>query len=194
MALVQRLYEPESGRVLVGEHDLRYFRLASLRRQLAVVPQQTHLLGGTVLENLAPGGEQPDMERLLRLCRETGVLEFIEKLPQGFLTHLNENGLNLSGGQRQRLALVRAHYLDAPILLLDEPSSALDATAEEVLLVTLQRLRAAGRTIVIAAHSPAVLTIADRIVKLAAGTVAAVDDRVADFPVVDPSPASAGSG
>ena len=177
LALVQRLYEPESGRVLIGGHDVRYFRLASLRRQLAVVPQQTHLLGGTVLENLAPGGEPPDMDRLLRLCRETGVLEFIEKLPQGFLTPLNENGLNLSGGQRQRLALVRALYLDAPILLLDEPSSALDATAEEALLVTLQRLQAAGRTIVIAAHSPAVLTIADRIVKLAAGAVISVEEK-----------------
>jgi ABC-type bacteriocin/lantibiotic exporter with double-glycine peptidase domain len=127
------------------------------------------------------------MERLLRLCRDTGVLEFIEKLPQGFLTQLSENGLNLSGGQRQRLALVRALYLDAPILLLDEPSSALDAMAEAVLLATLRRSRAAGRTIVIAAHSPALLTVADRIVRLAAGAVIAVQDVGADFVTVDPS-------
>ena len=187
LALLQRLYEPETGRLFIGEHDLRYFRLASLRRHLAVVPQQTHLLSGTVLENLAPGDDQPDLERLLRLCREVGALEFIEALPQGFLTPLNENGANLSGGQRQRLALVRALYLDAPILLLDEPSSALDARSEEILRATLTRLRVTGRTIVVAAHSRALLTIADRIVTLAAGVVVSVEDRGVDFPIVDPS-------
>ena len=171
LALLQRLYLPEKGKILLGDVDLQYFQLSSLRRHLAVVPQQTHLLSGTVLENLAPGEYQPDMERILRICREVGVLEFIESLPQGFFTHLNENGANLSGGQRQRLALARALYLDAPILLLDEPSSALDAKAEEALMVLLQRLRAAGRTIVIAAHTPAVLTIADQVVTLASGRV-----------------------
>jgi ATP-binding cassette subfamily B protein len=194
LALWQRLYQPEAGRLFIGEHDLRYFRLASLRRHLAVVPQQTHLLSGTVLENLAPGDYQPDLERLLRLCREAGALEFIEALPQGFLTPLTENGVNLSGGQRQRLALVRALYLDAPILLLDEPSSALDARSEEVLLTVLARLRAEGRTIVVAAHSPALRDMADRVVTLAGGTVVAVEDRGADFPTTHPSPAPARSG
>ncbi len=149
--------------------DLRYFQLAGLRRHMAVVPQQTHLLSGTVLENLAPGDYQPDMERILRICREIGVLEFIESLPKGFFTHLNENGANLSGGQRQRLALARALYPDAPILLLDEPSSALDAQSEESLMHLLQRLRDAGCTIVIAAHTPAVRAIADRVIEIAGG-------------------------
>ncbi len=179
LALLQRLYEPEAGRLFIGEHDLRYFRLASLRRHLAVVPQQTHLLSGTVLENLAPGDYQPDLERIVRLCREVAVLDFIEKLPQGFLTPLTENGANLSGGQRQRLALVRALYLAAPILLLDEPSSALDARSEEVLLATLARLRAAGCTIVIAAHSAALCAVADQVVTLAQGRVISVEDRLA---------------
>jgi ABC-type multidrug transport system fused ATPase/permease subunit len=83
------------------------------------------------------------MERLLTICREVGVTEFIEKLPQGFFTHLNENGANLSGGQRQRLVLARALYLDAPILLLDEPSSALDAPSEQALMDLLAGQRAA---------------------------------------------------
>lgn len=174
LSLLQRLYEPDAGRILVGDHDVRYFRLPSWRRHLAVVAQQTHLLSGTVLENLAPGETEPDLERVLHLCRDVGVLEFIEKLPQGFLTPLTENGANLSGGQRQRLAWVRALYLDAPILLLDEPSSALDAKSEEVLLATLRRLRDEGRTIVIAAHSPATLTIADVVVTLANGAVHSV--------------------
>jgi ATP-binding cassette subfamily B protein len=145
-----------------------------------VVPQQITLLSGTVLENLAPGEWQPDMERLLMVCREVGVLETIEKLPQGFFTHLNENGANLSGGQRQRLALVRALYRDAPILLMDEPSSALDAQAEEALMRTLRRRRDAGATILLAAHNPRLLRIADRVVTLAAGRVVAAPPIATD--------------
>ncbi len=151
------------------------------------MPQQTHLLAGTVIENLAPGDYQPDLERLLRLCREVGVLEFIEKLPQGFLTLLSENGTNLSGGQRQRLALVRALYLEAPILLLDEPSSALDAAAEEMLLAMLLRLRAEGRTIIIAAHTSGIRRVADRVVTLSAGKVVSVEQRESGALLVDPS-------
>lgn len=177
LTLLQRLYLPDKGRILIGEIDLKYFQLASLRRHLAAVPQQTHLLSGTILENLAPGDYQPDMERLLRLCREVGVLEFIEHLPQGFFTCLTENGANLSGGQRQRLALARALYLDAPILLLDEPSSALDAKTEARLLTLLQRLRDTGRTIVIAAHTPAVLGIADVVATLGNGKLAALESQ-----------------
>ncbi len=185
LALVQRLYASEAGRIFIGEQDIHYFQLGSLRRYLAVVPQQTHLLAGTVFENLAPGDYQPDVERLLRLCREVGVLEFIEKLPQGFLTSLGENGTNLSGGQRQRLALVRALYLDAPILLLDEPTSALDARAEETLLGILLKLRAEGRTILIAAHTPGVVRIADQVVTLAAGAVVSVQPRTAESLISD---------
>lgn len=175
LALVQRLYLPDAGRIVLGGHDIQYFELASLRAHLAVVPQQTHLLSGTILENLAPGEYRPDMERLLRVCRDLGVLGFIENLPQGFFTPLNENGANLSGGQRQRLALARAFYLDAPILLLDEPSSALDADSEAELARHLAHLRdRRGRTIVVAAHSAALTAIADQIVTLDRGRVVSV--------------------
>jgi ATP-binding cassette, subfamily C, bacteriocin exporter len=171
LALLQRLYLPTEGRIYLGEHDINYYRLETLRRHLAVVPQQTHLLSGTVLENIAPGGQTPDMERILCLCRELGALEFIEQLPQGFFTHLAENGANLSGGQRQRLALVRALYLDAPILLLDEPTSALDPRSEQAFLHLLVRQRSAGKTIILAAHTPAVLAIADHVVTIDKGRV-----------------------
>jgi ABC-type bacteriocin/lantibiotic exporter with double-glycine peptidase domain len=171
IALLPRIHAPEQGRIFIGGHDVRYFRLASLRRNLAVVSQQTHLLSGTVLENLAPGDYQPDVARILEICRRTGVLGFIEQLPQGFLTHLGEDGLNLSGGQRQRLALARALYLDAPILLLDEPSSALDSQSEETLMRVLRELRGEGRTILLAAHHPRLVGIADHVVTLASGRV-----------------------
>jgi len=174
LALLQRLYQPETGSIFIGDHEVHYYRLASLRRHLAVVPQQTQLLSGTVLENLAAGDYQPDMARLLRLCREVGVLDFIERLPQGFFTHLSENGANLSGGQRQRLALVRALYHDSPILLLDEPTSALDVKAEEQLMRLLSKLRDKGRTIVIAAHTSALLSIADVEVTMAGGSIVSI--------------------
>ena len=173
LALVQRLYLPTEGRILLGDTDLNYFQLASLRRHLAVVPQQTHLLTGTILENLTPGDPEPDLQRIVQLTREVGALEFIEQLPQGFFTFLTENGANLSGGQRQRLALVRALYRDAPILLLDEPTSALDAEAEGTFIRVLQKLRDAGRTIVVAAHNPRLLAAADVVVELNAGHIVA---------------------
>lgn len=177
LALIQRLYPAQAGRIYIGEHDIHYYRLESLRRHLAVVPQQTQMLSGAILENLAPGDYQPDMRRLLRICREVGILDFIEKLPQGFFTHLTENGASLSGGQRQRLALVRALYLDAPILLLDEPSSALDADSEQLLTKILQRLRKEGRTVVMAAHSSKLLEVADLTVFLSEGSVTSIRHR-----------------
>ncbi len=175
LALLQRLYLPEQGRVCLGGIDVQYFTLDSLRRHLAVVPQATVLLSGTILENLAPGDPQPQMERLLRLCRDVGILEFVETLPQKFLTHLGENGVNLSGGQRQRLALVRALYVDAPILLLDEPTAALDPASEATILALLQTLRDEGKTILIAAHHPTVLAIADQIVRMDEGRIVAIE-------------------
>ena len=169
LALIRRLYLPEIGKIFIGETDIQYVSLASLRKLVAVVPQQTHLLSGTVLENLAPGDYQPEMPRLLRICREVGILEFIEALPQGFLTVLTENGGNLSGGQRQRLAIARALYTEAPILLFDEPSSALDLRAEHSLMELLLRLRTGGRTIVISAHTERLLEAADQVIEIAGG-------------------------
>lgn len=188
LGLLQRNHQPDSGRILLGNCDLRHFRLTGLRSALAVVPQEIRLLSGTVLENLAPGVAEPDPARLLELCRRLGALDFIEKLPRGFLTHLPENGRNLSGGQRQRLALVRAFYRDVPILLLDEPTSALDTAAEQRVIDLLEERRAAGRTIVIAAHDSRLAGIADRVITLSAGTVGAI--REISHPVARPAPGS----
>lgn len=171
LALLQRLYAPESGRILWGDIDLRYFRLESLRQHLAIAGQHTRLQTGTILENLAPGDYAPDFERLVRVCRACGALEFIEQLPHGFLTPLTENGANLSGGQRQRLALARALYPDAPLLVLDEPTSALDPASEHRLVSALQEIRMQGRTVIVATHSSVLLAAADRVFRLERGVV-----------------------
>lgn len=182
LALLQRLHTPTQGRITLGGHDLRYFTLRSLRQQIASVPQHPQLFSGTVMENLAPGHERPDMERVISLCRSVGVLGFIEQLPAGFLTPVGENGANLSGGQRQRLTLVRALYRDAALLLLDEPSASLDADAEQQMTNLLLSLRATGRTIVIATHCSPITAIADQIITVSGantGTQAIATDRPA---------------
>jgi ATP-binding cassette subfamily B protein len=177
LALLQRLHRPTAGTIRIGGLDLAQFRLDGYRRRLGVVAQQTQLLSGTILENLAPGDAAPDAERLLALCRDVGALDFIEALPGGFHARLGEGGANLSGGQRQRLAWVRALRRDAPILLLDEPTSALDPAAEARLVALARRECAAGRTVVVATHAAAFLAAADRVVELAGGRVRAVRDR-----------------
>lgn len=166
LGLLQRLHPPTTGRICVGGHDIARFRLESLRRHLAVVPQHTRFRSGTVLENLTPGDPAPDVPRLLQLCQDAGVLAFIEQLPHGFLTSLPEDGATLAGGQRQRFALVRALYRDAPVLLLDEPAAALDATGEAELLPLVLRERDRGRIVIAASHSPAIIAAADEIIKL----------------------------
>lgn len=177
LALLQRLHRPTAGTIRIGGHDLAQFRLDGYRRHLGVVAQQTQLLSGTILENLAPGDPAPDAERLLALCRDAGALDFVAALPGGLQARLGEGGANLSGGQRQRLAWVRALRREAPILLLDEPTAALDAEAEARLVALAWRQRDAGRTVVVATHAPAFLAAADRVVVLAGGRVRAVRDR-----------------
>jgi len=166
LALMQRLYRPETGRILLGKIDVGHFTLRSLRTGIGVVPQKVDLFAGTILENLAPGEAEPELEGLIRLCREAGFMEFVDRQPQGILTPLSENGLNLSGGQRQKLAIVRALYRQPPIILLDEPTSALDDGAESQLMSLLRRLRDRGTTIVMAAHHPRLLAIADSVIRM----------------------------
>lgn len=171
LAMLQRHYLPGSGSIFVGNVELQYVRLESLRRNIAYVPQKIDLLAGTVLENVAPNERQPDMPRVVTLCREVGILDFIESLPQGFQTVITENGANLSGGQKQRLAIVRALYSDARIVLMDEPSSALDAESEEILVRALSAMRDKGKLIILAVHNRRILSICDRVVEIADGRV-----------------------
>lgn len=164
LALLNRLYEPESGRIFIGDTDIRRIAIASLRNSMAVVPQQPQLFSGTVLENIAP--RNADISRVLKVCRDVGILEFVEALPSGLSSLIAEGARNFSGGQKQRLALARALYVGAPILLLDEPSSAFDARSEATLKKAIRELRRSGTTIVIAAHADRFVDVADVVLNI----------------------------
>ena len=168
-ALLQKLYPTSGGKVMVGEVDLAYVSNDSLRAHIGVVPQELTLFAGNLIENIAVGDYAPNMQRVLTLCKELGLLSFIESLPNGFATYVGEHGTNLSGGQRQRIAIARALYRDPDMLILDEATSALDSTSEQFVQETIQRLRAAGKTIIVIAHRLSTIMDADKIAVLEAG-------------------------
>jgi ATP-binding cassette subfamily C protein CydCD len=168
--LLLRFHDPQGGRVLVGGRDVRTLALAQLRGAIALVSQDTYLFHGTVEDNLRMG--QPDATRaeLEAAARTAGAHEFIARLPQGYATVVGERGVRLSGGQRQRIAIARALLRDAPILVLDEALSSVDAESEAAIQAALDRLMQ-GRTTLIIAHRLSSVIGADRILVLEDGRV-----------------------
>lgn len=169
MALLQNIYPLRSGHISIGGKDIKYLDMESLRQRVSVVPQQVDLFAGTVLENIAVGDIEPDMQRVLHISVELGLVAFIEQLPNGFNTWLGEHGATLSGGQRQRLAIARALYRQPDILIMDEATSSLDPVADQLVQSTLQRWRKAGKTIIVIAHRLSTIVKADKIVVLKNG-------------------------
>ncbi|WP_298303275.1 type I secretion system permease/ATPase [uncultured Erythrobacter sp.] len=168
--LVQRLYVPEQGRVLVDGTDLALVDPAWLRRQVGVVLQENILFNRTVRENIALANPTIDMERVIATAELAGAHEFILTLSHGYDTVIEERGANLSGGQRQRLAIARALITDPSILILDEATSALDAESEEIIQNNLARI-AEGRTVMIIAHRLSAVRPCDRIITVEAGEI-----------------------
>jgi subfamily B ATP-binding cassette protein MsbA len=170
--LIPRFYDVVEGAVLIDGHDVRDLRIASLRRSIAVVTQETHLFNDTVRANIAYGshGVNDGDESIKRAARAALADEFISKLPKGYNTVVGERGLILSGGQRQRVAIARAILKNAPILILDEATSALDAESEMLVQQALNNLMA-GRTTIVIAHRLSTVRRADRIIVLDAGRV-----------------------
>ncbi|UYZ58727.1 peptidase domain-containing ABC transporter [Hymenobacter latericus] len=169
LSLLQGLYPLNGGSITIGGLDIRHLQPESLRRVVSVVPQQIDLFSGSIVENIAVGDTEPDLHRIIAICRQLGILEFIEKLPYGFGTMLGERGAGLSGGQKQRLAIARALYRNPEILILDEATSALDTISEQYVQRTLQQFRDAGKTVLLIAHRLSTVMHADKIVVLGAG-------------------------
>lgn len=169
LSLMQNLYTLESGSIYIGNYDIKYITNTSLRKTVGVVPQDVHLFAGNVIENIAIGNIEPDMKRIVQICTELEIIEFIERLPAGFNTFLGENGTNLSGGQRQRIAIARALYRNPEILILDEATSSLDSESEQHVQNAISLLREQQKTIIIIAHRLSTIMNADKIAVLHAG-------------------------
>ncbi|MFF8906015.1 thiol reductant ABC exporter subunit CydD [Streptomyces olivaceoviridis] len=181
---------PTEGRVRIGGADLAGLDLTEWRSRVAWVPQRPHLYAGTIAENVRLARPDADDGAVRRALRDAGAWEFVAALPEGVDTVLGEDGAGLSAGQRQRLALARAFLADRPVLLLDEPTAALDGGTEGEVVAAVRRL-AAGRTVLLVVHRPALLGVADRVVRL--GGAAAVPSPgcsgpTREFRPLDPRP------
>ena len=170
VSLLARLYDPTAGRITLDGIDLRDATLASLRRQIGLVTQDTVLFDTTVRANIAYGETSPSEERLRAAASAACADEFIERLPKGYDTPVGEGASRLSGGQRQRLAIARAIYKDAPILILDEATSQLDTESEALIARALANLMR-GRTTLVIAHRLSTVRRADRILVLDGGRI-----------------------
>ena len=168
--LVSRFYDPLEGQVLIDGHDLRGVTMRSLREQLAIVPQEGHLFAGTVAENLAFGRPEATDEELRAAADAVGATGFIEGMPDGFGTRINDKGSGLSAGQRQLISFARALAADPRLLILDEATSSVDLRAEQLIENALRGLLE-GRTAIIIAHRLSTIRDADRIVVLEGGRI-----------------------
>jgi ATP-binding cassette, subfamily B, bacterial len=168
--LLARLYDPEDGRVLLDGHDLRDLRLDDVRRSVALVFEETFLFSESVGENIRAGRPDAGDEDIQRAAQLAGAADFVENLPDGYDTILGERGFSLSGGQRQRIAIARAILADPAVLVLDDATSAVDATKEHEIRAALTEVMR-GRTTLVIAHRPATIALADRVAVLEGGGI-----------------------
>ncbi|OBJ98062.1 ABC transporter [Mycolicibacterium fortuitum] len=170
VSLIPRFYDPSMGTVRVDGVDLREYKLHELRSQIAYVLQDTVLFRGTIRDNIAFGRPDADHDEIVEMAKLANAHEFISEMPQGYDSPVGERGLTLSGGQRQRIGIARALIRDSPILILDEPTAALDAESERLVMSALQRLMK-DRTVITIAHRLSTIRDADKIVVLEEGRV-----------------------
>jgi len=171
VSLIPRFYDPTSGAVLIDRVDVRDYKLQGLRDQIAFVLQDTILLRGTVRENIAYGRPDATLDEIVEAAKFARAHEFITRMPNGYDTPVGERGVTLSGGERQRIGIARAIIRNSPILILDEPTAALDSESEKVVIDALERLMK-GRSVVTIAHRLSTIRDADKIIVLKDGVVA----------------------
>jgi subfamily B ATP-binding cassette protein MsbA len=176
VSLLLRFYDPSSGKILIDGKDIKKVKQESLRKQIAVVPQEISLFTGTIRENIAYGKPDAKDEEIMQAAKQANAHRFIERLPQGYDTQVGERGTKLSGGERQRIAIARAILRDPRILILDEATSSLDAETESLIREALERLMK-GRTAFIIAHRLYTVEKADRIVVLDEGKITEIGNH-----------------
>jgi len=168
-SLMQKLYPLNSGKITINSLDINHFTYESLRSIVSTVPQQLTLFSGNIIDNIAVGDLQPDMDRIVSIIKQLGLVAFVEKLPNGFNTLIGENGTTLSGGEKQRIAIARALYKNPEILIFDEATSSLDSHSEQYVKSVIQDLKRNGKTILIIAHRLSTVIDADKIAILENG-------------------------
>lgn len=170
VSLLLRFYDAQEGHIFIDEKDVKDYDLIGLRSQMAVVPQDVFLFGGTIRENIAYGNPEAGEDKIIDAARQANALDFINHFPEGLDTIVGERGVQLSGGQRQRIAIARAVLRDPRILILDEATSALDSESERLVQDALDKLMK-GRTSVIIAHRLSTVRRADQILVLDKGAI-----------------------
>jgi len=169
-SLMLRLYEPSAGNIIFDEMDSRNFSLSSLRSQIALVPQDIFLFGGSIRENISYGKPTASEEEILKAASNANAMEFIDRFPEKLNTIVGERGTQLSGGQRQRIAIARAVLKNPRILILDEATSSLDSESERLVQDALEKLMV-GRTSIVIAHRLSTIRKADQILVLDRGKI-----------------------
>src|SRR5207249_2934702 len=190
ISLLTRFYDATAGQILLDGVDLRDYKLADLRRQFAVVLQETVLFAASVAENIAYAAPGASREQIVAAAHAANAHEFIVRLPRGYDTQVGERGAQLSGGQRQRIALARAFLKDSPVLILDEPTSAVDADTEAKILGAMRHLMR-GRTVLLISHRPSTLERCQGLLVLENGRV--VSDTIPSVAIAQPPDAPPGA-
>ena len=174
--LIFRFFDPESGKIIFDDQDIKFLKLSSLRENIAIVSQETSLLYGSVHENISYGDKTATKNKILKAAIEADADQFIRKLPKGYDTLVGENGENLSGGEKQRISIARAILKNPAVLILDEPTSALDASTEERIKNALHKASASRTTITIA-HRISTVIDSDRIVVMDKGKIISIGNH-----------------
>src|SRR5437667_3378480 len=174
VSLMLRFYDPTEGQIVLDDVDLRDYRLSDLRKQFALVQQEPVLFSSSVAENIAYARPQASLDEIQEAAKAANAHEFISKLPEGYQTLVGDRGMRLSGGERQRISVARAFLKDAPILILDEPTSSVDVRTETLILDAMERL-AQGRTTLVITHRPSALKQCHVVVRIEKGRLAAME-------------------